>query len=73
MDVDGNNCTCTGKPVKTNIYEITLKKLITDVTCTSSVLTKIGSQATLEAIHPTEAAGTTSSAPLSGKFQVKCV
>ena len=43
MDADGNNCTCTGKPVKTNIYEITLKKLITDVSCTSSILSKFGS------------------------------
>jgi hypothetical protein len=30
MDADGKNCSCSGKPVKTNIYEITLAKLITD-------------------------------------------
>jgi hypothetical protein len=72
MDEDGNNCTCSNKTVKTNHYEITLTKLITDVTCTTSILTKIGSQSTLTAYLPGKEGTTKSSAPLSGKFQVKC-
>jgi hypothetical protein len=72
MDADGNNCTCSNKPVKTNHYEITLTRLITDVTCTTSILTKIKSQATLTAFLPGEDGTTKSSPPLGGKFQIKC-
>ena len=43
MDADGNNCTCSNKPVKINHYEITLTRLITDVTCATSMLSKFGS------------------------------
>ena len=43
MDEDGNNCTCSNKPVKINHYEITLTRLITDVTCASSILSKFKS------------------------------
>lgn len=43
MDADGNNCTCSNKPVKINHYEITLTRLINDVTCATSLLSKFGS------------------------------
>jgi hypothetical protein len=43
MDEDGNNCSCTNKTVKENVYEITLLRLITDVTFTTSIVTKISS------------------------------
>jgi len=72
MDEDGNNCTCSNKPVKTNHYEITLTRLINDVTCATSILTKISSQATLTAFLPGEDGTTKSSPPLGGKFQIKC-
>lgn len=68
LDEDGNNCSCTNKTVHTNLYEITLTRLITDVTFTTSIVTKFSSQSVLTVIPPSQEAGTTSSAPLSGKF-----
>lgn len=43
MDEYGSNCTVTQLPVKTNIYEITLLKLIKDVSVTTTILTKFSS------------------------------
>ena len=73
MDEDGNNCTVSNKNVTTNIYEITLKRLITDVTCATSILSKFSSSSTITAFLPGEDGTTKSAPPLSGKFQVKCV
>jgi len=52
MDEDGNNCSCSNKTVHTNIYEITLLRLITDVTFTTSIVTKFGSQSVLTVVPP---------------------
>lgn len=73
MDEDGKNCSCSGKPVKTNIYYIQLLKLINDVSFDTTILSKFGSQAILTATLPGEEGGIKSSPPLSGKFVVKCV
>lgn len=74
MDEDGNNCTVSNKPVKTNIYEITMRKLITDVSCKNSIISKFGSSATITAYLPGEDVRyPLSSPPLSGKFKVKCL
>jgi len=43
MDENGCNCTVSGLPVKTNVYEITLTRLITDVSCAVGILTKFSS------------------------------
>ena len=68
MDAAGKNCSETGQPVKTAFYEITLAKLITDVSVKTTILSKFSSKATLTAFLPGEDGTTKSSAPLSGKF-----
>jgi len=68
MDADGKNCSCSGKPVKTNIYEITLARLINDVSVKTTILSKFSSKATLTAFLPGEEGTTKSAPPLSGNI-----